>query len=63
VNIIKWFKDLSYRIDVVGSLVLQISKAQDLQFDILLANQQSLADELNLDLHFGIISANEKNRE
>ena len=62
-NIIKWFKNLSHRIDVIGSLVLQVSKAQDLQFDILIANQQSLADELNLDLHFGIISANEKNRE
>ena len=62
-NIIKWFKDLSHRINVIGSLVLQISKTQDLQFDILIKNQQSLADELNLDLHFGIISSNEKNRE
>ena len=62
-NIIKWFTDLSHRINVIGSLVLQISKAQDLQFAMLIKNQQSLADELNLDLHFGIISANEKNRE
>ena len=49
--------------DVIGSLVLQVSKAQDLQFTVLIANQQALADELNLDLHFGIISANEKNKE
>lgn len=62
-NIIKWFKDLSHRIDVVGSLVLQISKAQDLQFDILIANQQSLANELNLDLHFGTLISNEENKE
>jgi len=62
-NIIKWFTDLSHRINVIGSLVLQISKAQDLQFAMLIKNQQSLADELNLDLHFGTISSNEKNKE
>ena len=40
-NIIKWFKDLSHRIDVVGSLVLQISKAQDLQFDMVFPTMYS----------------------